>query len=88
MYYDNNVSGTLTLLKAMVKHDIKVCGSACCRITPKLMCPPQYFIFSSTAAVFGMPKNIPIVEGEATEPINPYGQTKLAVEQMLPWCVL
>lgn len=40
------------------------------------------FIFSSTAAVYGIPKEIPITEDSPTEPINPYGQTKLAVEKM------
>jgi UDP-glucose 4-epimerase len=40
------------------------------------------FIFSSTAAVYGIPKVIPITENSPTEPINPYGQSKLAVERM------
>jgi len=40
------------------------------------------FVFSSTAAVYGMPKQVPIAEDAPTEPINPYGQTKLAVERM------
>lgn len=40
------------------------------------------FVFSSTAAVYGTPKDVPIAEDSPTEPINPYGQTKLAVEQM------
>ena len=40
------------------------------------------FVFSSTAAVYGMPKKVPITEDTHTEPINPYGQTKLAVERM------
>jgi UDP-glucose 4-epimerase len=43
------------------------------------------FVFSSTAAVYGMPENIPISETEPTNPINPYGETKLAVEKMLHW---
>ena len=40
------------------------------------------FVFSSTAAVYGIPANVPIPEDSPTEPINPYGQTKLAVEKM------
>jgi UDP-glucose 4-epimerase len=40
------------------------------------------FIFSSTAAVYGIPKEMPITENSTTEPINPYGQSKLAVERM------
>lgn len=43
-------------------------------------------IFSSTAAVYGEPKHIPIVETETTEPTNPYGETKLSIEKMLKWC--
>jgi UDP-glucose 4-epimerase len=42
----------------------------------------EKFVFSSTAAVYGVPKSIPITEDSPTEPINPYGQTKLAVERM------
>lgn len=41
------------------------------------------FIFSSTAAVYGEPKNIPIKEDDVKEPINPYGQSKLAAEQLI-----
>jgi UDP-glucose 4-epimerase len=43
------------------------------------------FVFSSTAAVYGMPKKVPITEDSPKEPINPYGQTKLTVEQMCHW---
>lgn len=39
-------------------------------------------IFSSTAAVFGMPERIPISEDDAKQPINPYGKTKLMVENI------
>lgn len=41
------------------------------------------FIFSSTAAVYGMPEQGRIAESHTTHPINPYGETKLAVEEML-----
>lgn len=41
------------------------------------------FIFSSTAAVYGTPRVVPIGEGEPTNPINPYGETKLTIEKML-----
>jgi len=40
-------------------------------------------VFSSTAATYGSPGNIPILEDDPTEPINPYGLTKLMVERML-----
>lgn len=42
------------------------------------------FVFSSTCAVYGEPTAVPIVETEQKDPINPYGETKLAVERMLP----
>lgn len=40
-------------------------------------------VFSSSAAVYGEPKAVPIVEGSETQPTNPYGATKLAIDQML-----
>jgi UDP-glucose-4-epimerase GalE len=40
------------------------------------------FLFSSTAAVYGMPAQVPIREEAPREPINPYGETKLVVEHM------
>lgn len=42
----------------------------------------QKFVFSSTAAVYGMPDRVPITEDVAKTPINPYGETKWAVERM------
>jgi len=43
------------------------------------------FVFSSSAAVYGAPKKIPIVETEPTLPENTYGQTKLTIEEYLRW---
>lgn len=68
LYYENNVGGTLRLLKKMVEHGVK-----------KL-------VFSSTAAVYGEPERTPISEEDPTNPTNPYGETKLAIERMLKWC--
>ncbi|WKY48611.1 UDP-glucose 4-epimerase GalE [Eubacteriaceae bacterium ES3] len=67
LYYENNVSGTLNLLKAMVRNGV------------------LKFIFSSTAAVYGEPEILPITEETKKNPTNTYGETKLAVEKMLPW---
>jgi UDP-glucose 4-epimerase len=64
-YYRNNVSNTVALLQAMVRHQV-----------------PR-FIFSSTAAIFGNPQYVPIDELHPKAPINPYGQSKLMVEQIL-----
>lgn len=41
------------------------------------------FVFSSTAAVYGVPRTLPITEDSPTRPINPYGHSKLMVEQIL-----
>lgn len=43
----------------------------------------KYFIFSSSAAVYGKPDEVPIPESHPLNPINPYGQTKLLVEKIL-----
>jgi len=43
------------------------------------------FIFSSSAGVYGNPKEIPIKEDHPKNPTNPYGESKLIVEQMLSW---
>ena len=43
-----------------------------------------HFVFSSTCAVYGEPTEVPLREDHPTRPINPYGQTKLVVEQALP----
>src|SRR5947209_5182969 len=40
-------------------------------------------VFSSTCATYGVPEKVPITEDEAQKPINPYGNTKLAVEHAL-----
>ena len=42
-------------------------------------------VFSSTAATYGEPENIPILESDRTEPTNPYGETKLSMEKMFKW---
>ena len=65
IYYHNNVTNTLVLLEAMLRHGIK------------------NFIFSSTAAIFGEPDYTPIDEKHPKQPINPYGHSKLMIEQVL-----
>lgn len=42
-------------------------------------------VFSSTAATYGEPENIPIKESDRKEPTNTYGETKLAMEKMMKW---
>ncbi len=43
------------------------------------------YVLSSTAAVFGVPKSVPITEEAETAPVNPYGLSKLMMEQALAW---
>lgn len=64
-YYDNNVTGSLNLLSAMRRAEIRT------------------FIFSSSATVYGDPLDVPISEGSVLQPTNPYGRSKLMVEEML-----
>lgn len=66
-YYENNVLGSLNLLKCMKNNNI------------------LKIVFSSTAAVYGNPKRVPIEETDETIPTNPYGETKLAIEKILKW---
>lgn len=66
IYYQNNVVQTLTLLRTMLKHQVR------------------NFIFSSSAAIFGIPQEGKLVkENDPCNPINPYGRSKLIVEQIL-----
>lgn len=46
----------------------------------------KHIVFSSTAATYGEPKQVPIQEADETFPTNPYGETKLAMEKMMKWC--
>jgi UDP-glucose 4-epimerase len=50
-----------------------------------LACGPRRLVFSSTAAVYGEPESVPIKENARLLPTNPYGESKLMVEQMLGW---
>ncbi|MDD2760874.1 MAG: UDP-glucose 4-epimerase GalE, partial [Methylomonas sp.] len=64
-YYQNNISGTLVLLKAMAAHNVR-----------KL-------VFSSSATVYGDPHTVPITEDFPLQATNPYGRTKLFIEEIL-----
>ena len=64
-YYDVNVGGSISLLKAMSKAE---CNN---------------IIFSSSATVYGVPKYLPYDEEHPTNPVNPYGRTKLMIENII-----
>ena len=65
IYYDNNVTGTITLLEVMER------------------CGVRRIVFSSSATVYGEACSPPMAEDGAIGPSNPYGRTKLVVEQVL-----
>lgn len=46
----------------------------------------KHIVFSSTAAVYGEQKVMPITEESASQPTNTYGETKLIMEKMMGWC--
>jgi len=64
-YYQNNVTGTISLLKKMKQYSVKS------------------ILFSSTAAVYGIPVNNTITETDILKPVNPYGWSKLFDEQII-----
>lgn len=64
-YYDNNVHGSVALLQAMQRADVRT------------------FVFSSSATVYGDPVELPITESHRRQATNPYGHTKLMVEDIL-----
>ena len=45
----------------------------------------KQIVFSSTAATYGEPERVPIMETDRTQPTNPYGETKLAMEKLFHW---
>ena len=48
-------------------------------------CGVKYIVFSSTAATYGIPEEIPILETTPQNPINPYGESKLMMETIMKW---
>src|SRR4030042_1688885 len=69
-----------------VKHPLEFYHNNVCNTQTLLAamekCGVEKFVFSSSAGVYGTPDRTPINEDAAKEPINPYGQTKWAVERM------
>lgn len=61
-----------------------VCGSLSL-LTAMIRAGVRRMVFSSTAAVYGMPAASPILEDFPYAPVNPYGESKVMVEKMLHW---
>ncbi len=65
-YYDNNITGTLNIIKMMKQYNVKK------------------IVFSSSATVYGEPETVPITEDAKVGGVtNPYGRTKLMLEEIL-----
>jgi len=64
-YFENNISGLISLLKAMKKTGVKK------------------IVFSSSATVYGEPEYLPFDEDHPTSAVNPYGRSKLHIEEIL-----
>lgn len=54
-------------------------------LTAMLRADVGKIVFSSTAAVYGMPEHVPIPESEPRAPVNAYGESKVMVEKLLEW---
>ena len=65
-------------------YDNNLCGTACL-LQSMVAHGVDKIVFSSTAATYGEPERIPILEGDRTQPTNCYGETKLAMEKMFSW---
>lgn len=65
-------------------YDNNLCGTKVL-LDAMVHCGVDKIVFSSTAATYGEPRSVPILESDPTEPTNPYGETKLAMEKMFKW---
>lgn len=65
-------------------YDNNVCGTKVL-LESMIAHDVKKIVFSSTAATYGEPENIPILESDKTCPTNAYGETKLAMEKMMLW---
>lgn len=76
-----------TVVPESVSNPLKYYGNNTCSSRALLQCCAEggikHFIFSSTAATYGIPEQQPVTENTPTRPINPYGSSKLMTEWML-----
>lgn len=95
LFKENKISGVIdfvafSLVGESMVDPLKYFENNFCGTVSLLKIMKKYgvknIVFSSTAATYGEPENIPILETDKTLPTNPYGESKLAVEKMLKWC--
>jgi UDP-glucose 4-epimerase len=60
-------------------------GGSASLLSAMMQANVKRLVFSSTAAVYGTPKVVPIPEDLPFDPVNPYGESKVLVEKMLGW---
>lgn len=76
-----------TIVPESVSNPLKYYGNNTCNTRNLLECCQKHgvnqFVFSSTAAVYGEPKELPVTEETPTSPINAYGTSKLMSEMMM-----
>ena len=65
-------------------YDNNLCGT-CVLLQSMVAHGVDKIVFSSTAATYGEPERVPILETDKTDPTNCYGETKLAMEKMMRW---
>lgn len=73
-----------SMLKPLKYYDNNVYGTQVL-LTSMIEHDVKKIVFSSTAATYGEPDSIPIMEDDRTCPTNTYGETKLAMEKMMKW---
>ena len=71
-----------SVAKPLLYWDVNVAGS-CALLAAMRQHGCRTIVFSSSATLYGMPETVPIPESAPIQPINPYGHTKAAVEQLL-----
>lgn len=95
VFRENKIEGVInfaafSLVGESVKDPLKYYGNNVAGAQTMLQTMKNHgvsrIVFSSTAATYGEPEKQPIEESDRTEPTNPYGASKLAIEGMLKWC--
>ncbi len=95
VFSENSIDGVVnfaacSLVGESVTDPLKYYGNNICGALTLLQTMKNHgvdkIVFSSTAAAYGEPEKQPIEEADRTDPTNPYGASKLAIEGLLKWC--